>query len=269
MKLLAITIIYHPEINELTKNIQQYINYVEKLIIWDNSPTEISKQLLKKQYPDKILYKTTEKNEYIAHPLNFALHYGIKNKYTHLLTMDQDSYWENIQSFIFEIDKIKLSNILAYCPPIKNIYEFPHESIDFYELSECITSGTIYNLAICKELGDFREDFKIDAVDLEYCYRGQSRGYKTIMLRQGALNHHLGNPIKVYKWNSSNYSAIRTFYIIRNHFWTWKEYPSLFNKKQFLKKECLHRFIFILIGEKNKIKKLCALIKGIILGIIK
>ncbi len=270
MKLLAVVITYYPNIVDTIINIKQYVEKVDRLVIWENTPL-IDRDKYHFELPEfsnKITYKSTGRNEGISFPLNSIIEYGIRESYSHLLTMDQDSYWINFHDFILFIEECKNHNILAYCPQVTNVYEREQKQHEPIKMEECITSGTIYSLKACSILGKFDEKFVIDAVDLEYCYRGRKLGYDTLMLPVGTLNHKLGNPKKICnRWVSSNYSTFRTFHIIRNHIWVWKKYPEYFSKKEYLYRETILRFFYIIIGEKSKLKKILAIIRGIISGI--
>ncbi|KQT50007.1 rhamnosyltransferase [Methylobacterium sp. Leaf456] len=54
------------------------------------------------------------------------------------------------------------------------------------------TSGSLVDLATFKRIGPFREDFFIDAVDLEWCFRAWSRGFSCWMDPATAIPHSIG-----------------------------------------------------------------------------
>ena len=97
-KILAIVVTYYPEKDLLEKNVQAFINQVDKVLIWENTPS-----------PDKLDYRfiTHEKVEYhgdginsISRALNYAWEYANENGYDYLLTMDQDSFFENFDYYV-------------------------------------------------------------------------------------------------------------------------------------------------------------------------
>ena len=75
MKILGIVTSYYPDLNELKHNINSYINGLDALIIWENTPKEYSQIQTIKEYlnNEKITVWTTGKNEYIAKPFNIAI----------------------------------------------------------------------------------------------------------------------------------------------------------------------------------------------------
>ncbi|OCW95446.1 hypothetical protein A9168_01945 [Macellibacteroides sp. HH-ZS] len=267
MKLAAVVITYYPDIEDTKNNIRQYIEYIDKLIVWENTP-EKDRSLFDldlSEYSNKIIFLGTKKNEGIAYALNKSSEWALTNGFTHLLTMDQDSYWLNFKLYKDYICNNFIENVSTYCPNVNNIYP----KLDSYiELNECITSGSIYNLKYISEIGFFREDYFIDAVDLEYCYKGISKGYKTMLVPIGELKQKFGDVTLIKKWTTNNYSAIRNYYIVRNHIILWKEYPKLFNKKSFLFTRVIKTPVKIILGEKSKLEKCSAIIKGLISGLI-
>ena len=96
IKILGVVITYYPNIEETKRNIEQFIEDIDLLIIWENTPlaerTQYKIELT--GYEDKIIYKGTDLNMFIAYPLNQAVSYGRENGFTHILTMDQDSFFE-------------------------------------------------------------------------------------------------------------------------------------------------------------------------------
>ncbi|MFB9971420.1 hypothetical protein ACFFMP_16010 [Pseudoroseomonas cervicalis] len=58
-----------------------------------------------------------------------------------------------------------------------------------------ISSGTLLDLAALERVGGFREDFFIDAVDIEWCFRAWARGFSCWMARDVVMPHRLGRGI--------------------------------------------------------------------------
>ena len=103
MKILGIVVCYNPDVKELYYNIDQYIDYVDNLIIWQNSPN-IEKEfslVVSGNINEKIKFMGKGVNQGIAYPLNIArkIILSENDKFTHLLTMDQDSTWVNFEDY--------------------------------------------------------------------------------------------------------------------------------------------------------------------------
>lgn len=54
------------------------------------------------------------------------------------------------------------------------------------------TSGSLIDLAALRHVGPFREDYFIDAVDLEWCFRAWARGFSCWMDPATAIPHSVG-----------------------------------------------------------------------------
>jgi rhamnosyltransferase len=60
------------------------------------------------------------------------------------------------------------------------------------DFSFLISSGSLIDLAAFAEIGPFREDFFIDGIDIELCFRARARGFRTIMAMDEEMPHRLG-----------------------------------------------------------------------------
>ncbi|HCE56594.1 MAG TPA: hypothetical protein DER09_02065 [Prolixibacteraceae bacterium] len=268
-KICAVVSSYFPDLNELEKNINSYLHWVDRLIIWENTPRKESKiaTLIDALNSDKIEFRTTGQNEYLAKPFNICIQWAKENGYTHLLTMDQDSCFENghFEKYINKIIQVNNDSIAVYAPNTQNL-EIESEIL---EKDVVITSGAIIPLKVFNIIGTFNEDFLIDRVDTEFCFRTRIRGFKVVCITQVILNHKLG----YQKRNGlglviNNYSAQRTYYIIRNSILLWKLYPDMveFNEKYaFYKFKVVFRLAKI-IFEKDRFRKLEAIFLGLMHG---
>ena len=273
-RLSAVVITYYPIVDDLIINIKQFIDFIDRLIIWENTPIHDRENyhILIPEYNNKIVFLGTHKNEGIAYALNRSIEWSIENKFTHILTMDQDSLWNNFEFFKQKISKYANDSGIGIFAPV--IYE--QNKISFPELSyvkDVITSGAVYKLKMFEEIGFFREDFFIDAVDLEYCYWANRNGYKTAVFGDAYLKQKYGNASEhqffAKTYYALNYSSFRLFHIVRNHIFLWKEYPELsdFEKKRIIKVYILNRLKEVLLFEKDKTRKVFSVLKGIIFGL--
>jgi rhamnosyltransferase len=91
-----------------------------------------------------------------------------------------------------------------------------------------ITSGSLLSLSTLDRIGGFRDDFFIDYVDSEFCFRARALGYRVAMTRKPLMSHAIGASthhalLGVRKW-TSNHSADRRYYMARNDTIMLKEY---------------------------------------------
>jgi rhamnosyltransferase len=140
------------------------------------------------------------------------------------------------------------------------------------EVKTVITSGSLLSLAAYSALGPFREEFFMDCVDLEYCLRARSHGFRIIVTRKPLMDHALGattmHRLPWKRTGTSNHLPVRRYYMTRNLIVLVREYlrkepvwamSTLYSR--------LKSTILICLFEKNKFRKLGFTAIGIIDGL--
>jgi len=266
MKLLGIVILYYPPKDVIT-NIASYIDVLNELILWDNTP---GGGRIDSPGKGNIRQMGINENVGIGTALNEAVKYATANGFTHLLTMDQDSCFvgEECKKYI---DIIKQANLQAIFSPNCLIHgqKSYEEQTSFIETEATMTSGSIYPVDIFDKIGLFREDFFIDAIDTEFCLRAKQNGILTQIVSSIHLIHCVGNKPRKHNilWktlSSTEHSHIRLYYIIRNGLISKKLYPYTEHWKGFLYYWFYKRMFVVILYENHKFAK-C---KGLILGYI-
>ena len=259
----GVVILYNPE-DKFLENIKSFINHIANLIIIDNSERSNEKLIKDSINNFKIEYIFNSSNLGIASALNIAAIKAINKGYKFLLTMDQDSYFEDgsLKRLIHCIEETKHETIGIYSPFHKNkFFTRPPQNKNIVEVSDVMTSGNILNLSIFKELGKFKEDYFIDYVDIEYCLRLRKNGYKVVRVNDSFLVHNEADLTRrkffglfVYP---QNHSTLRWYYKIRNFYYMKDEYGSLF--KDYFDKErknIRNNILKVCYLKKIKLKKL-------------
>jgi len=186
--------------------------------------------------------------------------------------MDQDSlfYKDSFANYLSQIKQHPelIKNGSTFCPCIvdraNNNGDFTPKS-DIFPLSRAITSGTIYNLTTLKQIGGFREDYKIDYVDFEMSVRLNLNNYKIYRCHQGILMQQYGDTKKLKKHYVLNYSPNRLYFQTRNRQIFRKEYPTTSGTAPNFKVN-IRLIPKILLFETNKLNKITAILKGWIDG---
>lgn len=266
-RILAIVIVYKPDLPLLKRNITAFKNDVDCLIIWNNSPEFCDEKTFEFESV-KILYHTEGHNVGISKALNYAWIYARKNKYDYLLTMDQDSVWVNFKGFLNKVFSFENPNNI-FGPE----YDF-REEVKFREYEYRITSGMFLSIDILNAIGGYCKNFMVDGVDVELCYRAREHGYRVYNISGSTIEHHAGSHLICnflgYRFISDGYSPFRIYGIICNHLMIFKRYKVGWRAFYYIIK---HYYIMmpikILLGENDKKKKLTAYIKGICDGIKK
>ena len=223
MKIAGVVILYHPDIEQLSDNIQTYLNGLKQLYVYDNSESKTPgiEEALLKLHPS-IQYHYFNANEGIAKRLNQAIAQATSNQYDFLLTMDQDSSFKD-----GDFDKYKLSiqssgdiNVAQFGVNCQPDFTLPKDEPE--EALTLITSGSILNLSLTEHIGPFNEDLFIDFVDAEFSYRVIQNGYTNLMFSNILLNHALGKLVEgrglgnFKKSMRIIHAPTRVFYIVRN-----------------------------------------------------
>jgi rhamnosyltransferase len=144
----------------------------------------------------------------------------------------------------------------------------PPEACPWEEVESVITSGSLIPLAVHAEVGPFREEFFIDYVDSDYCFRARAKGFRVIKTRQTLMSHAIGaasehSVLWMNKW-TTNHSPDRRYYIARNDTVMLREYGhyafGLWALKSFSRSFRLCKRI--LLYEQMKTLKVIAVIQG-------
>ncbi len=266
IKIAGIVTLYHPTDKDI-KNIDTYLNDIDKLYIIDNTEDKDNESRIPKSR--KIEYHFKGENIGVATALNMGAEFAIKDGYSYLLTMDQDTtFKDGVMDKLKEaINKFDMKKVGIITPwhntkvPLKEIdeeYDYP---------PTIITSGNILNLDIWKKIGGFKDDFFIDGVDIEYSLNLRKHGYQIVRVVKARVDHELGD-IKYKKlfgktYLCSNYPAIRRYYIMRNNHYIFDMYKdfdpnicwSLLEQKRNMKS--------VLLFEKDKYRKIRNYFRGL------
>jgi rhamnosyltransferase len=265
LKLAAVTVFYNPD-DSVKENIDTYINHVDRLYIVDNSERKNFSLINTLQTDERIHYINNNENQGIAHALNTGAACAISDSFTFLLTMDQDSRFPDDSIAILKNSIDMNDTNTGIIAPL--FYEDEHERFPFSHLVS-ITSGCIMNLNVYQKIGPFKDDFFIDSVDIEYCLRMHREGFSLKRIPSVIIDHQLGDIKKqrflFWEFSSTNHSALRRYYMIRNRFYIWKKfkkiYPDYIRYEQI---ETIKEMIKILLGENDKMKKIWMSILGYI-----
>ncbi len=230
MKIAGVVILYNPP-KEIFSNIRSYIDSIDYLYVFDNS--SIGNDYLPEKYHHKSRYIHSGENNGIAKCLNQAINLAKNDNFNYLLTMDQDSSFDE-------------NDLNEYLGLVNN--EINHEFISmfgirYYAKKEntenqttynqlLITSGSIINLKIASSIDGFDENLFIDGVDTEFCLKSFKNGLKTVLYPQICLKHLLGEEINVIspflkKETRKLHNPLRLYYIVRNHLYLRKKYRNL------------------------------------------
>ena len=168
--------------------------------------------------------------------LNQGARMALEEGFDWLLTMDQDSSFtaESLLQYFrctqeaFSDPSVAMVGVNFFGEKLMN---GSCRATDSFNL---ITSGSILRLSAFSAVGGFDEALFIDEVDLEYCYRCVSAGYRTLLLQEIFLEHSLGvskpvrSPLTGKVTSRSFHNPLRVYYMVRNYLYINKNYPGKF-----------------------------------------
>ena len=247
---------------------------MDKLLLWDNTPGDGQERLPLPDisHPERLEYRGCGRNVGIGAALNDAVAYAREYGYTHLLTLDQDSFFlqGDFRRYITAIQEYgenkRIIFSVNYFIKSRQSSLYPvTDTVD--EVSSAMTSGTVYPVGLFEELGVFMEELFVWGIDCEYCWRAARRGVRTVCFKSILLQHDLGYQKKKHRLLGkevfpNEYPPARTYYNVRNGMVLHKLYPESLNLKAHLRYHLYKRIIFVLLYEKRKIAKWKALWDG-------
>jgi rhamnosyltransferase len=225
----AVLVSYHPDA-ELPLRVARALREVGALVIVDNGSSETALAMLRLLGGDpRISLIFNFANLGIAQALNLGIARAKQLGYEWVLLLDQDSLVD--QGMVAAMLEVRAaypasSRVAVLGAGFRDVNkdradEQPASGGEAWEeVESVITSGSLIPLAIHDLLGAFREEFFIDYVDSDYCFRARARGFRIIKTRRALMSHAIGaatwhRGIGVDKW-TSNHSADRRYYIARN-----------------------------------------------------
>jgi rhamnosyltransferase len=237
MSIGCIIIAYKKNIKFIQNRIDNIYSDVDNFYIINNSESNFLK--IKSR---KINVINLDVNLGIAAAQNLALSLAYKNKNKFVLFSDQDTIFpkgfvKKILSFYTYANQ-KYQNVFAVAP---NLYDRNKKVLSgfvkrfffirtniFYnqnnlqnntesKITEAMSSGMFVNLKILKKIGYLNEDYFLDWVDFDLCWRAIKRGYNIVGSNNIIASHFLGSrSIKIFNKSFHIHPPFRSYYIIRN-----------------------------------------------------
>lgn len=261
MSFAGVVILYHPD-KDIFERILTYMDILDHLYIFDNSESFNHVLNSKITAHRKIQYLHDKENKGIAVRLNQAATLALKDGYSFLLTMDQDSHFraneaERYQNCILNIKGIEKVGITG----LEFIQSTSDTNCSCERVNELITSGSVVNLHLFEEIGGFDENLFIDYVDHEYCYRAKVKGFEVLKFTHIFLHHSVGEAsnkrsfITLKNSQRSFHSPIRIYYMVRNYLYVNQKYKTTFAPElQQQRNSILTRIKNKLLYNKDRIK---------------
>ncbi len=273
----AIAVTYHPDAG-FPERAARILREADALVIVDNGSGDNEVAMLRGLAVNpSITLALNPDNLGIAGALNIGIERAAALGFAWVLLLDQDTcVEEGMVRDLFTAraafpDKEQLAVIGSGFMDVNKgsieaSYDAPADAWE--EVKVAITSGSLIPLAAHAVVGPFREEFFIDSVDVDYCFRARAKGFRVIRTRRVLMSHAIGAATRhsvlwMKKW-TSNHSAERRYYIARNDTVLLREYGNyrfgLWVLKSFARSFRLCKRIVLYEGGKTG--KLIAVVQG-------
>ncbi|MDT8429094.1 MAG: hypothetical protein RQ757_10055 [Pseudomonadales bacterium] len=213
----AIIVSFNPDVPVLMALLQRIAEERDFLLIDNHSANlpAFSTQVL--ALPRCLGLETLSTNCGLAHALNIGLRQAISAGYRLAFLFDQDSvippgFFIAMEAAFHSAGQELPSELAALGPRIEHpqsgrtmpfkVFNRLFRRSDrqlgpgslFYETGFLISSGTLLSLAAVQDIGLMKEDYFIDNVDLEWCFRATAKGYSLAGTDHAVLLHRIGEP---------------------------------------------------------------------------
>lgn len=244
-RVVAVVVTYLPEAETLMRLLKRLVPQVTRIFVVDNSPRDDGRAEAVCREADFISVDVIRlgRNFGIAKAFNVGIEAAKLISATHVLLSDQDS--EPACDMVAGLIRAEADlqqhgcRIGAIGPSFTNtnsgdLFPFHVERKGhlFYgrqsatlanphvEALSLISSGTLIPIAAINAIGMMREDFFIDSVDTEWCYRARSFGFHLYGTGWATMLHHMGDSrlrVWYFGWVKANaHNPMRIYYQVRN-----------------------------------------------------
>jgi rhamnosyltransferase len=271
----AIAVTYHPGPDFVTQ-IGRVLPQAGALVIVDNGSAAAEVEMLRRLAANSMITLVLNANNLgIARALNIGIERAVALGFAWTLLLDQDSVVDAdmVQTLLAVHaafpDRDRLAVVGSGFRDVYAAESTPINVGDGWIEVECvITSGSLIPLPVHARVGAFREEFFIDYVDIEYCYRARALGFRVIKTRATLMSHAIGAITRhtvfgINKW-TYNHSPDRRYYIARNNTVLLREYGHYVLGLWALKSlsRCLRLCKRIILYEQMKTRKMAAVAQG-------
>ena len=104
-------------------------------------------------------------------------------------------------------------------PPSYRVRSLARPSDQYCPVDYVITSGSLIKLSTFSAIGLFREDYRMDAIDTEWCFRAWASGYSVWQVKDLGMRHRVGEGVvKLWRIRFPRQSQSRMETYVRNQF---------------------------------------------------
>ena len=276
---VAVIVTYFPD-RDFPGRLDAVLRQFDRVVIVDNASAGESLAMLKELCGarDRLAMIWNDHNAGVAYALNQGCQYALEQQYRWAVTFDQDTVADAdyLESMIDAGSQLKDARVGVigcnyYEPNLGRIAVHNSSGLDWEERTVVITSGSLLSLRAYRQVGGFRDDFFIDAVDEEYCLKCSAGGFRNFFVYKPLMVHSIGNMkdhfllgCRALKFVLHHHPSWRIYYFVRNNLILYGTY--LFRRPSWVVPVAGARSIqvvLILLFEENRLEKLRYLLWGV------
>lgn len=239
MKVASVVVTFNPDLVLLEKQLVSISGFTSVILV-DNASINIERiEETCAKISNSIALIKFDKNNGLGLAQNTGIKEAEKLGCSHVILFDQDSYFSrDSYEKLVEREKLLISlglNVGAIGPacidpatgsayPVTEyrgpfiVRKYLNDS-EVCQASFIVASGSLIRLEVIQSVGMMMDKLFIDYIDVEWCYRAQSLGYKLFATRESILEHNIGDArVKFFGRSISMHSATRRYYLTRNCF---------------------------------------------------
>ncbi len=261
MKIAGVVVWYNPTEEDVACSITNSM-VLDYLLIVDNSAT--SHEKLAKAIPSAS-YFWLGGNKGLGLALNFGVEkiHELYSQVQWVITLDQDSTMnlKFLSEYKYYLQHISDDTLFMLAPNYaisrKKSAQIKRR---FERINLSMQSGCAFNIDMLRATGGFRQEYFIECIDFEICFRADRLGKKIIKCNEAILRH---NPAIEYQVNFFNKkltvgiaSPLRYYYQCRNLLHLWIEC-----RKFVLLRHIAQKFVKVILffpDKKTYFKMMCA-----------
>ena len=288
----AIVVLFHPAQEMTERLLSSLADQVDIVFAIDNTPgSSLSNPPFLQGFGKPVSYVPLGENRGIAEAQNIGIELSIKDGYSHVLLLDQDSAPcpGMVERLLASEEGLLLrgERIAAMSPqildgrtgkfPCATRYRWFQAQHTFRDTNSAepvrtdnfIASGSLIRTSILQAVGMMRSDLFIEHVDTEWAFRANSAGYRSYCVPNALMMHCFGDAAaticgkKVYL-----YSNVRYYYKVRNEVYLARLKTMGRHWRTYILPRIPYHFVLYCMLSKNRISAFCILVKSIFDGLL-
>ena len=245
-QILSAITTFHPTAAQLEQIATTHTEPIDRLIVDNSAEPQASRNVQNFCESRGYTLIQNEQNNGVAVAINQAARWAEARGYEYLATFDQDSrpYSDVIQTLHAVARKAAGQRVAIIGSNIKHSSSGRYTARavsdredDYIAADVVVISGALLPVQTFLQLGGFREDFFMDLVDIEYCWRAQKAGYAVLQALKPGLIHGAGHAIRrrilgMDFW-TLNHQPYRYYHMARNSMLLNIDYPQKASLRNF------------------------------------